>query len=76
MKPAGIVRIVSITTVNEQCHISCRGEANFTYHIQTSVDLAHWSELRAVQADSTGAFALDESAPASSQNRFFRVYLP
>src|SRR3954447_24101499 len=61
VKAGSDIRIVSITPIGDQIHISGSGDANITYYLQTSEDLVHWTDLRTVQADSTGAFAFDDS---------------
>jgi MBG domain (YGX type) len=76
VKAAGSVRIVSINTPDGRCHISGSGDANFSYHIETSVDLIHWNDLGAVRANSSGVFEFDESTPLGPGSRFFRVHLP
>jgi hypothetical protein len=62
--------------VNGVIQFKWLGTPGLTYQIETSTDLANWSNFGSATASETGALDFSDSIAAEAGQRFYRVVYP
>jgi hypothetical protein len=77
MPPESPVCILFIRDPAGTVHSTWHGSANFTYHVEASSDLQHWTTVtNLAAAPGSGLFDFSETPGPEIARRFYRAAFP